>query len=557
MKWLIPTLRIYRPDAARCAAALGLVGLTTDAAVIKPWPLAWILDALSGRSGDTDSIPRWTLALLGAYLLHGFLGAAQQSLVITLGLRGLQRIRHQVFERLLRLSPREVQGTAAGDWIYRATWDTYAFQTLFTHGIFTGLTAGAGVIAMTVVMARIHLPLTAVALATVPPLIAVMRFFGPRLQRAATQAQTTDAGIAAAVQQGVANLSLIQAFTRESTLTNAFDQQAAEAFHARRHQHRSEVIYLAAVAAILAAGTAGIVALGSREVSAGRLTLGQLLVFLAYLAQLYEPLNQLSHLGGTISTAQASAQRVLEWLDTPDHCANGTTPTPRPAHGVDLEFSGVGFAYDPDRPVLRGLDLRLKPGEIVAIIGPSGAGKTTLLQLIPRFLEPAAGQIRWCGLDLKSLDRHSLRRQVSWVLQEPLLLSATIAENIGFGREAATRDEIEAAAQAAHAHEFILRLPHGYDTRVGDGAARLSVGEKQRIHLARAFLKDAPVLLLDEPTSALDGESEAAVLAAVQRLTRGRTTLMVAHRPETLHIAHRILRLESGTLTEGAAHPHR
>jgi ABC-type multidrug transport system fused ATPase/permease subunit len=405
---------------------------------------------------------------------------------------------------------------------------------------------------MTVVMARIHLPLTAVALATVPPLIAVMRFFGPRLQRAATQAQTTDAGIAAAVQQGVANLSLIQAFTRESTLTNAFDQQAAEAFHARRHQHRSEVIYLAAVAAILAAGTAGIVALGSREVSAGRLTLGQLLVFLAYLAQLYEPLNQLSHLGGTISTAQASAQRVLEWLDTPDHCANGTTPTPRPAHGVDLEFSGVGFAYDPDRPVLRGLDLRLKPGEIVAIVGPSGAGKTTLLQLIPRFLEPAAGQIRWCGLDLKSLDRHSLRRQVSWVLQEPLLLSATIAENIGFGREAATRDEIEAAAQAAHAHEFILRLPHGYDTRVGDGAARLSVGEKQRIHLARAFLKDAPVLLLDEPTSALDGESEAAVLAAVQRLTRGRTTLMVAHRPETLHIAHRILRLESGALTEGA-----
>ncbi|MEY4326115.1 MAG: hypothetical protein RIS24_2286 [Verrucomicrobiota bacterium] len=552
MKWLIPTLRIYRPDAARCAAALGLVGLTTASAVIKPWPLAWILDALSGRSGDTDSIPRWTLALLGAYLLHGVLGAAQQSLVITLGLRGLQRIRHQVFERLLRLSPREVQGTAAGDWIYRATWDTYAFQTLFTHGIFTGLTAGAGVIAMTVVMARIHLPLTAVALATVPPLIAVMRFFGPRLQRAATQAQTTDAGIAAAVQQAVANLSLIQAFTRESTLTAAFDRQAAEAFRARRHQHRSEVIYLAAVAAILSAGTAGLVALGSREVSSGQLTLGQLLVFLAYLAQLYEPLNQLSHLGGTISTAQASAQRVLEWLDTPDHATSGTTPAPRPAHGVDLEFSGVGFAYDPDRPVLRGLDLRLKPGEIVAIVGPSGAGKTTLLQLIPRFLEPAAGQIRWCGLDLKSLDRQSLRRQVSWVLQEPLLLSATIAENIGFGREAATRAEIEAAAQEAHAHEFILRLPQGYDTRVGDGAARLSVGEKQRIHLARAFLKDAPVLLLDEPTSALDGESEAAVLAAVQRLTRGRTTLMVAHRPETLHIAHRILRLESGALTEGA-----
>ena len=557
MKWLIPTLRIYRPDAARCAAALGLVGLTTAAAVIKPWPLAWILDALSGRSGETDSIPRWTLALLGAYLLHGLLGATQQSLVITLGLRGLQRIRHQVFERLMRLSPREVQGNAAGDWIYRATWDTYAFQTLFTHGIFTSLTAGAGVIAMTVVMARIHLPLTAVALATVPPLLIVMRIFGPRLQRAATQAQTADAGIAAAVQQAVANLSLIQAFTRESSTTSDFDRQAGEAFLARRHQHRSEVVYLAAVAAILAAGTAGIVALGSREVAAGRLTLGQLLVFLAYLAQLYEPLNQLSHLGGTISTAQASAQRVLEWLNTPDHSANGPTPTPRPAHGVDLEFSGVGFAYEPGRPVLKGLHLSLKPGEIVAIVGASGSGKTTLLQLIPRFLEPDSGQVRWCGLDLKCLDRQSLRQQVSWVLQEPLLLPTTVAENIGFGRDGATRAEIEAAAQAAQAHEFIQRLPQGYDTRVGDGAARLSVGEKQRIHLARAFLKDAPVLLLDEPTSALDGESELAVMAAVQRLTHGRTTLMVAHRPETLHIAHRIVRLEGGALIEEPARPPR
>jgi len=554
MKWLVPTLRIYRPEALRCAGALGLVGLTTTAAVIKPWPLAWILDALSGRSDATDSIPRWTLALLGAYLLHAVLGAAQQSLVITLGLRGLQRIRHQVFERLVRLSPREVQGTAAGDWIYRATWDTYAFQTLFTHGIFTALTAGAGVVAMTVVMARIHPPLTAVALATVPPLIGVMRFFGPRLQRAAAGAQSTDSGIAAAVQQAVANLPLIQAFTRESSTTGAFDRQSGEAFVARRHQHRSEVLYLAAVAAILAAGTAGIVALGSREVAGGRLTLGQLLVFLAYLAQLYEPLNQLSHLGGTVATAQASAQRVLQWLDTPLPDTGGTPP-PRPDAGVALEFAKVGFAYEPGRPVLHALDLRLEPGEIVAVVGPSGAGKTTLLQLIPRFLEPDTGAVRWCGVDLKALDRDALRRQVSWVLQEPLLLPTTVAENIVFGREGATRAEIEAAARAAQAHDFIERLPQGYDTRVGDGAARLSVGEKQRIHLARAFLKDAPVLLLDEPTSALDGQSEAAVLAAVQRLTRGRTTLMVAHRPETLHVAHRILRLEGGALTEVSARP--
>jgi len=347
----------------------------------------------------------------------------------------------------------------------------------------------------------------------------------------------------------VANLQLIQVFTREAREAGAFAGRTAEAFEARWRQHRIEVLYLALVATVLAAGTAAILAVGSREVLDGRLTTGRLLVFLAYLTQLYEPLNQLSHVGGTVSNARAGAERVLELLHEAPGNGDGSR-TPEATTGVALDFDAVSFGYEPARRVLDGLSLRVAAGQTVAIIGPSGAGKTTLLQLVPRFLEPDSGSVRWNGVPLRELRREAVRRNISLVLQEPLLLAASVAENIGFAREGATRGEIEAAARSANAHEFIARLPQGFDTVVGDGAARLSTGEKQRINLARAFLKDAPVLLLDEPTSALDRESEEAVVTALRRLARGRTTLIVAHRLETVRHADRIVVLRDGKVVE-------
>lgn len=549
-------LGFYRADWLRVGAALGLLLLTTAAAIFKPWPLAWIVDRLSAadRSAIADRGPAilgWAVLLAVVHSIHALLGSAQQALVIHTGLRGLARVRRAVFGWLLRISLRRLQGAQAGDLIYRATWDTHAFQTLFQQGLFTFIGATLTLVAMTTVMWRFNRPLTLVALATVPILLLIMRFFGPLMSQRAGKAQAADSSVASLVQQAVANLPLIQGFVRERHEAGRFEASADAALSARWRQHRAEVVYLASVAVVFALGTAAIVALGAREVAAGNLTVGRLLVFLAYLAQLYEPLNQLSHVGSTVSNARAGAERVLELLaEEKAQAANrqaGKTELPSAA---ELSFDRVNFAYTTGQPVLHEVSLTVKPGESVALIGPSGAGKTTLLQLIPRFLDPDSGSVNLGGTDLREFSRERLRERVALVLQESLLLPTSVAENIGYGRAGATREDIESAARAANAHDFIRRLPQGYDTVVGDGAARLSVGEKQRLNLARAFLKDAPILLLDEPTSALDTESEALVLASLRRLMQGRTTVMVAHRLATLREVDRIVVLNAGHVTE-------
>ena len=555
-------LSFFRTDWPRVLAGLGLLALTTLAGLLKPWPMALIVDSVLGHNPFPESVGQviggmplaQQLGLLVAAMvaLHfgtAIIGAVQNAVVIITGLRGLSRVRRAVFDWLLRLSLRRLQGAQAGDLIYRATWDTYAFQTLFTQGVFTFLGALASVLAMTLVMWRLNVTLTLVALATVPLLLLVILGFSGSMGRRAGDAQSADAGIATTVQQLVMNLQLIQSFTREATEAEHFNRQAQTSFKARWLQHRTEVAYLATVSGVFALGTAAIVWAGSREVVAGNLSVGQLLVFLAYLTQLYDPLNQLSHVGSTVTNARAGTHRVLALLDEKEPLPDGNRTVIR---GVDtgLEFEGVKFGYTAEREVLHGVSFRIGAGEAVALIGPSGAGKTTLLQLIPRFLDPSGGTVKLGGVDLREFKLQSLREHVALVLQEPLLLPASIAENIGYGRPGATRAQIEAAARSANAHIYIEKLPQGYDTIVGDGAARLSVGEKQRLNLARAFLKDAPILLLDEPTSALDTESEALVLASLRELMRGRTTLMVAHRLSTLRTVNRIIALQDGRIAE-------
>ncbi len=562
MQQLWRALSYFRADWPRVLAGLALLALTTLAGLLKPWPLALIVDSVLGHNPFPESVgrqigglplPTQLALLVGAMVaLHlgsALLGAAQNAVVIVTGLRGLSRVRRAVFDWLLRLSLRRLQGAQAGDLIYRATWDTYAFQTLFTQGVFTFLGALASVIAMTVVMWRLNGLLTLVALATVPLLLLVMQAFGGRMGRRAGEAQSADAGIATTVQQLVTNLQLIQSFTREAKEAEHFERQSQNSFSARWGQHRAEVLYLTTVSAVFALGTAAIIWFGSKQVISGSLSIGQLLVFLAYLTQLYDPLNQLSHVGSTVTNARAGTHRVLELLHEDSTMKDGNRAVVR---GVDtgLEFDRVAFGYTKERPVLHEVSFRVGAGEAVALIGPSGAGKTTLLQFIPRFLDPDGGTVRLGGVDMREFSLHSLRENVALVLQEPLLLPTSIAENIGYGKPNATRAQIEAAARAANAHSYIENLPQGYDTVVGDGAARLSVGEKQRLNLARAFLKDAPILLLDEPTSALDAESEALVLVSLRELMRGRTTVMVAHRLGTLRTVNRIISLQDGRVAE-------
>jgi len=563
MRDLRRALKYFRPDAPRIAGALGLMLASTALNVLKPWPLALIVDCVLDHKppphwfGPTAIFNRAALlaglsaALLLLYLLQGALAAAQNYLSIQVSLRGLTRVRNEVFAWLQRLSLRYHQGARAGDLIYRASWDTYAIQTLFQQGLMTSLGALLSVVVMLAVMARMNIYLTLLSLVLAPLLAVTIKSFGVRMRDRTTLAQQADSRVTSLIQQGIAALPLTQSYTREESEAARFSAQAEVAQRRRLSQHGWELAYGFAVAVIFALGAAAITWLGAVQVARQHLTVGELLVFLAYLAQLFEPLNQLSHVGATVAGAMAGARRVFEILDTPEEIKDrpGTRPIPSRSVG-GISFEGVSFAYEKGRDVLCEISFSLKGRESAAVIGPSGAGKTTLLHLLPRFFDPTGGAIKLDGVDLRDLRLPDLRSQIALVLQEPVILSATIAENIGYGKPGATRQEIETAARAANADVFIQKLAGKYDTPVGEGAARLSTGERQRIHLARAFLKDAPILLLDEPTSALDAESEALIGQSLRELLRGRTTLLVAHRPGTIAAMQRVLVLNEGRLTE-------
>jgi ABC-type multidrug transport system fused ATPase/permease subunit len=425
----------------------------------------------------------------------------------------------------------------------------------------TFATALLSLLVMVFIMARLNVPLTFAALALAPMLVVGVRVFARTMRERTAGAQQADSRVMVLVQQGIAGLLLTQSYTQEPLEAGRFDAAAVDAQTRRLSQHSVELAYGFVVAAIFAFGIAVTTYLGARQVEIGFLTVGELFVFLSYLAQLYEPLNQLSHVGATVAGALGGARRVFEILDTPDQIKEQADAAAVPVASLKLPgrdvlaFRGVCFGYEPGRDVLRDITFTVKSGESMAIIGPSGAGKTTLLHLLPRFFDPARGQIELEGVDLRRLRLAELRAAISLVLQEPIILAATVSENIAYGKPGASPEEIEAAARAANADGFIQKLAQKYQTRIGDGAARLSAGERQRINLARAFLKDAPILLLDEPTSALDSESEELIGQSLDALVRGRTTLIVAHRLETIARMQRVLVLEEGRLTEcgGAA----
>jgi ATP-binding cassette, subfamily B, bacterial len=557
-------LGYFRPEWPRIVGALLLMALSIGANLLKPWPVALIIDHIvAGRPAPgwlPESIRSGTvpvllgLAAAAIFLLHsaqGIFGAAQNFVSIQAGVNGLARLRRELFSWMERLSLAFYQRRDQGDLIYRATWDTYSIQTIFQQGLFKFLNSAATVVLMVVVMWRVNGSLTLITLAVFPPLFATMYFFGRQMNRRSLAAHQADSRVTSLVQQNLASLSLVQSYTREEHESARFAAEVEKSRGARIAQHRIEVIYWLVIAVLFGAATAGLTWWGAGEILRGRLTVGALVVFLSYLGQLYEPLNQLSHVGATVADANAGTQRIFEILDSKAELSEPAAPRDFPrtsGPGAELAFENVSFGYDPAKPVLAHVSFHIAAGETIGLVGPSGSGKTTLLNLLPRFYDPDSGRITVNGVNIKDLALHDLRRSIAFVFQESLLLPGTIAENIEYGRENSTRADIEAAARSANAHEFIQRLPQGYDTVVGEGAARLSVGEKQRISLARAFLKDAPILLLDEPTSSLDVETEAEILESLTRLMKNRTTLMAAHRFATLKQVGRIMVLERGTV---------
>jgi ATP-binding cassette subfamily B protein/subfamily B ATP-binding cassette protein MsbA len=551
-------------EGTRVAAGLALLVGSTVAALLQPWPLKLVIDSVLG--GDPPpavlALPSRT-ALLGVLvvamvvlqILVGALAMLGTNLVVRAALRMVFRLRCTVFEHLQKLSLAFHDTTKVGDSLYRVAWDTYAVQTLLNNAIVPATTATLTLVGIAVVMVLRDWRVTVAALAIAMPLIMLIRRLDRPMTRYSLRVHERESDVSSRVQETLTAIRAVQAFAREPLERERFERQAAASLHANLHLTLLQTGSQMVVSLLMAVGTAAVIWLAGRRALEGVLTPGDVVLLAAYLVMLYKPLETLAYTAVAVQGAAAGARRVLALLDVRPDVTDAPDAAPLPGRaGGRLAFEHVTFAYGTGEPALRDVSLDVAPGEVVAIVGASGAGKSTLASLAVRFYDPRAGRITLDGHDLRALTLRSLRESVALVLQDPIVFGASLRENIAYGRPDATAEDVERAARAANAHEFIAALPEGYDTVVGERGVTLSGGQRQRVSIARAFVKDAPVLILDEPTSALDAENERAILDALTRLMRGRATLIIAHRLSTVRHADRIVVLQDGAVAEQGTH---
>jgi ATP-binding cassette subfamily B protein/subfamily B ATP-binding cassette protein MsbA len=388
------------------------------------------------------------------------------------------------------------------------------------------------------------------ALTVVPILFALISSFNKKIVSISTEVRERESRVYSLVQWTMSAIKIVQAFSKEEEEHRRFMGASSESLQASLRLYSWQTLYSGVVNLTIAAGTALVVYAGAQAVMTGRLTLGELLVFISYLAQLYIPINQITQSWSMIAGARVGARRVFEVLDTAADLPSGTRQFPPEGARGEIAWRGVGFRYLPEARVLDDIDLAVAPGMKVAIVGPTGVGKSTMLGLLPRFFDPTVGTVEIDGIDARDYQLKSLRSQIGMVLQPPLIFPLSVRDNIAYGRPGADDASIEKAARRAYIHERIGELPEGYETLIGEAGSPLSEGEKQRITIARALLRDAPILILDEPTSALDVETEALVMAAIEELMQGRTTFIIAHRLSTIRSCDRIVVLRDGSVAE-------
>lgn len=559
---LLLQARRYWPHIA---VILVLSLLSTPLALLNPLPLKLVVDSALGSeplpgflapfvpAGTTQSPYGVLLCAIGILvavtLLEYARGFGAALLQTWTGERLVLDFRSELFQRVQRISLAYHDRKGATDSLYRIQYDAPAIQWVAVQGVIPFLSAIFTVAGMTYVTARIDWQLAVVALAVAPVLFLVTQVFRARIRSEWSKVKAIESATMSGVQEALSALRLVKSFGQEEREERRFVSRSQ---HSLRGQIRLTLIngsFDALIGFTIAGGTAAALYIGVRHVLSGELSLGNLLLVMAYLGQLYTPLRTISRKIADLQASLASAERAFTLLDQQPEVEEHPNARSLVRARGGLEFRDVCFAYPGGPEVIHDVCFQVGPGDRVGMMGPTGAGKSTLVSLLMRFYDPTKGVILLDGVDTRALRLADLRRQFAMVLQEPILFSTSVAENIAYGRADATQAEIEAAARRAHAHDFISRLRDGYESQVGERGMTLSGGERQRIALARAFLKDAPILILDEPTSAVDVGTEERIVEAMEDLMRGRTTFVIAHRPSTLRHCNVKLSVKEGRVT--------
>ena len=568
------TLAYYRPFLGETLLALGFGLVVTGLNLLKPWPFKYIVDgilspATAGTEATRAQLEQWfgsaadpanmilflCLVLVVITVLAGLANLGSSYLLINAGLKSLVRMRTELYAQMQRLSLKFHDTRRSSDSSFRVAYDTQSIQTIYNRGFTNIFSSVIMLVATFVIMIRLDAKLTFLSLAVVPLIVLAIYYFAKKIRSQSTVIQERESALLATVQEGLASVRMVHAFGQEDREVGQFHRRAHESLLANLRLTFTTVTSALVVGTLMAAGTAVLYYVGSLQVLGGKLTLGDLLVFGSYLLMLYAPLEQLTYTAWAMEGAAAGARRCFDILDREDDVRDAPDATPIGAVQGDITMRSVDFGYDEHRQILHDVNLRVVHGESVAIVGGTGAGKSTFLSLVPRFYDPTRGDVLVDDCNLKDVTKKSLRGNISMVLQDTLLFSTTVRENIAYGRPEATEDEIIEAAQRAQAYDFITGMPNGFSSQVGERGGHLSVGQRQRIGIARAFLKNAPILLLDEPTSALDATTEEAIMSVIGELMKGRTTLMVTHRLNTAHRFDRIVVLENGHIVEEGTGP--
>jgi ATP-binding cassette, subfamily B, bacterial len=571
-KPLIPwMLSFLGPHRGRVTLLAFLLLAEVALGTLQPWPFAWVIDhVLTGTpfsSGRFQAFvsnlthgSKWELLIavvIGGIVLqvvNQLVSAYGTQVQVDTGQRMVYDLRYRLFNHLQALGLHHHITTSTSDAVYRVDIDAYSIENLIMSGIFPLATAATTLVVMFYILARNDLTIALLSLVVVPFLFICLRYYTSTLSNREERVKELESKLLDRLYETFSAMRLVKSFAREPYELDRYSSAGARTMSARISITWQQSLFSVIISTITILGTGLVLVVGGLHVMRGQLSIGTLTVVITYLGMVYGPLSSIAHTTGQLQGAVAGARRVRAMFAlTPETIDAPGAIEPSNIAG-DIRFEQVGFDYPDGTKVLHDIDFTAKPGEMVALVGLTGAGKTTLVSLIPRFYDTSTGRVLIDGRDVREYRVRPLREKIAIVLQEPVLFQGTIAENLRYGRLDATREEIEEAARAAHAHDFISHLAKGYDTEIAQAGGSLSGGERQRLSVARAIIKNAPILILDEPTSSLDAISEEIVFAALRRLRAGRTTIVIAHRLSTVRDADCILVLDGGRIAAKGRH---